>query len=258
MKTERTRLRSSTRRLSDLPCSLRTTPADREHDSGFYAVRRNVSEPVAEPLSEFRCSPAGVDQVVTSIPYIVQSRIERHRYRGASHVPASLGLPADPDQGERACRMWAASERQDERRDERPARHPSGSRRMTTSTPAAPVLLGARGPQELRAPRCSADRPGGQPGRPSSSWGRPYEVINENGGYTVKLELPFASRDEVRLSRTGDELIVHVGTWRRSLVLPRVLMNAQTKGAKMEGNTLTIRFDLPARGTARTNRGGRR
>lgn len=88
--------------------------------------------------------------------------------------------------------------------------------------------------------------------------GRPYEVLNENGGYVVKLELPFASRDEVRLSRTGDELIVHVGAWRRSLVLPRVLLNAQTKGAKMDGNTLTIRFDPPERGAARTKRGGRR
>jgi arsenite-transporting ATPase len=75
--------------------------------------------------------------------------------------------------------------------------------------------------------------------------GRPYEVIHDDGAYALKLELPFASRDEVRLSRTGDELILHVGTWRRSLVLPRVLINARTKGAKMDGNTLTIRFEAP-------------
>jgi arsenite/tail-anchored protein-transporting ATPase len=73
----------------------------------------------------------------------------------------------------------------------------------------------------------------------------------------VRLELPFASRDEVRLSRTGGELTLHVGTWRRSLVLPRMLLTAQTKGAKMDGNTLTIRFEPPAKGKARTNRGGR-
>jgi arsenite-transporting ATPase len=75
--------------------------------------------------------------------------------------------------------------------------------------------------------------------------GRPYEVVHDNGSYALKLELPFASRDEVRLSRTGDELILHVGAWRRSLVLPRVLINARTKGAKMDGNTLTIRFEAP-------------
>ncbi len=85
--------------------------------------------------------------------------------------------------------------------------------------------------------------------------GRPYEVLHENGSYLVKLELPFASRDEVRLSRTGDEVIVHVGAWRRSLVLPRVLVNAQTNGAKMDGNTLTIRFDPPERRKVRTRSG---
>jgi arsenite-transporting ATPase len=73
--------------------------------------------------------------------------------------------------------------------------------------------------------------------------GRPYEVVHDDGAYALKLELPFASRDEVRLSRTGDELILHVGAWRRSLVLPRVLINARTKGARMDGNTLTIRFE---------------
>jgi arsenite/tail-anchored protein-transporting ATPase len=88
--------------------------------------------------------------------------------------------------------------------------------------------------------------------------GRPYEVVSDGDGYLVRLELPFASRDEVRLARTGDELILHVGTWRRSLVLPRVLLDAQSRGAKMDGNTLTIRFDPPARGKARPNRGGRR
>lgn len=84
-------------------------------------------------------------------------------------------------------------------------------------------------------------------GDPTESFyrGRPYEVLHDDGAYALRLELPFASRDEVRLSRTGDELILHVGAWRRSLVLPRVLINARTKGAKMDGNTLTIRFEAP-------------
>jgi arsenite-transporting ATPase len=88
--------------------------------------------------------------------------------------------------------------------------------------------------------------------------GRPYEVIHDDGSYALKVELPFASRDEVRLSRTGDELILHVGAWRRSLVLPRVLINAQTKGAKMDGNTLTIRFAAPEKTPARGTKGARR
>jgi arsenite/tail-anchored protein-transporting ATPase len=88
--------------------------------------------------------------------------------------------------------------------------------------------------------------------------GRPYEVVHDDGGYMVKLELPFASKEEVRLSRTGEELVLHVGSWRRSLVLPRVLHDAQTRGAKMDGQTLRIRFDVPARATSRAAYGGRR
>jgi arsenite-transporting ATPase len=84
--------------------------------------------------------------------------------------------------------------------------------------------------------------------------GRPYEVIHDDGQYILKLELPFTSREEVRLSRTGEELVLHVGSWRRSLVLPRVLLDAQTRGAKMEGSTLKIRFAAPQRVTP----GGRR
>jgi arsenite-transporting ATPase len=87
--------------------------------------------------------------------------------------------------------------------------------------------------------------------------GRPYEVLHDDGAYVLKLELPFASREEVRLSRTGDELVLHVGNWRRSLVLPRVLLDATTRGAKMEGQTLRIRFDPAERPAARAH-GGRR
>jgi arsenite-transporting ATPase len=87
--------------------------------------------------------------------------------------------------------------------------------------------------------------------------GRPYEVLHEADGYVLKLELPFASKDEVRLSRTGDELVLHVGTWRRSLVLPRMLLDAPTHGAKMEGQTLRIRFDTPAHTAPRAKHGGR-
>jgi arsenite-transporting ATPase len=88
--------------------------------------------------------------------------------------------------------------------------------------------------------------------------GRPYEVLHEDDGYVLKLELPFASKDEVRLSRTGDEVVVHVGTWRRSLVLPRMLLDASTRGAKMDGQTLRIRFEAPAHTAPRAAKASRR
>jgi arsenite/tail-anchored protein-transporting ATPase len=77
--------------------------------------------------------------------------------------------------------------------------------------------------------------------------GRPYRVRRQNGGYVLTLDLPFTSKEEVSLLRNGDELVLQVGTWRRNLVLPRVLVEVPAQGAKFEGNTLRIDFAAPSR-----------
>jgi arsenite/tail-anchored protein-transporting ATPase len=84
--------------------------------------------------------------------------------------------------------------------------------------------------------------------------GRPYYVRRDNGGYILSLELPFASREEISLSRNADELVLQVGAWRRNLVLPRLLLDAPTEGARMEDRVLKVRFGGLPRGGA----GGRR
>jgi len=81
--------------------------------------------------------------------------------------------------------------------------------------------------------------------------GRPYSISRDDGGYTLSLELPFATRDEISLSRSGDELVLQVGSWRRNLVLPRLLLDAPTQGAKMEENVLKVRFGEPTRAAHR-------
>ncbi len=81
--------------------------------------------------------------------------------------------------------------------------------------------------------------------------GRPYSITREEGGYTLALELPFTSREEIALSRSGDELVLQVGAWRRNLVLPRLLLDAPTRGAKMEDRVLKVRFAEPTRPQAR-------
>ncbi|HVA85134.1 MAG TPA: ArsA family ATPase [Candidatus Saccharimonadales bacterium] len=72
--------------------------------------------------------------------------------------------------------------------------------------------------------------------------GRPYSIVRREHGYELSLELPFASRDAVHLSRHGDELLLQVGGWRRTLILPRALVDAPTVGARMENNTLIVEF----------------
>ena len=85
--------------------------------------------------------------------------------------------------------------------------------------------------------------------------GRPYTVGRAgNGGYALSLELPFTSKEQVRLNRFGDELVVQVGSWRRNLILPRLLLDAPTAGASFEDHTLTIHFDAPHHDEAKAAR----
>ncbi|MEP6807602.1 MAG: TRC40/GET3/ArsA family transport-energizing ATPase [Chloroflexota bacterium] len=82
--------------------------------------------------------------------------------------------------------------------------------------------------------------------------GRPYSVAREDGQFVMSVELPFAMKDEIGLSRHADEIVIEVGTWRRNYVLPRLLVEAPTLGAKFEDHILKIRFAAPPRG----NNGG--
>ena len=77
--------------------------------------------------------------------------------------------------------------------------------------------------------------------------GRPYSVVRDNGTFLVSVDLPFTEKQDINLSRHGDELVIDLGTWRRTLVLPRILVDAPTKGARFEDGTLKVRFGSPER-----------
>jgi arsenite/tail-anchored protein-transporting ATPase len=76
--------------------------------------------------------------------------------------------------------------------------------------------------------------------------GRPYHVKRENGSFVLSVELPFTSKEQIQLSRRGDELLIDLGTWRRNVVLPRVLVDAPTEGANFDDQVLKVRFAAPA------------
>ena len=67
-------------------------------------------------------------------------------------------------------------------------------------------------------------------------------VVQEKGDYTLELYLPGTPKDQIQLSKTGDELNVRIGNHRRNLVLPQALAALQPSGAKMEEDYLKIRF----------------
>ena len=77
--------------------------------------------------------------------------------------------------------------------------------------------------------------------------GRPYTVERQEDEFVLSVELPFATKEKINLSRHADELVIDVGTWRRNLVLPRLLVEATTLGAKFDDHVLKIRFAAPPR-----------
>ncbi|GAA0985889.1 ArsA family ATPase [Nocardioides aquaticus] len=70
----------------------------------------------------------------------------------------------------------------------------------------------------------------------------PFRVERWSGGATLHLSLPFADADQVDLARSGDDLVVTVGAYRRVLALPGVLARMAVRGAGVEEGGLRVRF----------------
>jgi arsenite-transporting ATPase len=77
-------------------------------------------------------------------------------------------------------------------------------------------------------------------------YGPVQQVTSEDGRYVLTIALPFVSKEQLSLMRQGDELIVNAGSFKRSIILPRVLHGLDTLGAKFDGNKLRIAFGQPS------------
>ena len=71
----------------------------------------------------------------------------------------------------------------------------------------------------------------------------PFRVTRTSSGALLRLSLPNVSREEVDLARTGDELVVTVGPYRRLLTLPSGLSRHRVAGARIERGELQVRFE---------------
>jgi arsenite-transporting ATPase len=72
--------------------------------------------------------------------------------------------------------------------------------------------------------------------------GRTHGVEKKDGRYILSLPLPFVEKQDLQLTRSGDELIVHIGNRKRNLILPRVLASLEVQSARFDGDTLMITF----------------
>jgi len=68
------------------------------------------------------------------------------------------------------------------------------------------------------------------------------KVVQMDQQYSLEIYLPGIPKNQVDLSKTGDELNIRIGNHRRNLVLPQALAALQPSGAKMEEDYLKIRF----------------
>lgn len=71
---------------------------------------------------------------------------------------------------------------------------------------------------------------------------RPYQFQKQDGAYQLSMRLPFLTKQEIELTKHGDELIVTIGGFKRHIALPRSLANRRTTGAKLTGEKLVITF----------------
>lgn len=72
--------------------------------------------------------------------------------------------------------------------------------------------------------------------------GEPMEVRRTDEGFTLSIPLPFAEKDQLDLSRRGDELVVTVASWRRLLTLPSALRRCDVTGAHLVDGRLLVDF----------------
>jgi arsenite-transporting ATPase len=68
-------------------------------------------------------------------------------------------------------------------------------------------------------------------------------IERQDDSYVLTLQLPFITKGDVSLMRSGDELVVTIGNLRRSILLPQILLGRKLKGAKLDTGRLYIRFD---------------
>ena len=82
---------------------------------------------------------------------------------------------------------------------------------------------------------------------PPLSQEQPLEFSVVDGRYVLRLRLVGVKAADVALERRGDELLVELGNYRRSLTLPQYLVGLQPTWARLEGEQLVIVFDDKAK-----------
>ena len=66
--------------------------------------------------------------------------------------------------------------------------------------------------------------------------------VREEGRAQVVIHLPFVQKEDLDLTKVGDELIIKAGNFKKSLILPRAFTPLNPTGARLEDEELTVDF----------------
>jgi arsenite-transporting ATPase len=76
------------------------------------------------------------------------------------------------------------------------------------------------------------------------------ELTTNNGRAELRLVLPFAEKADIGLKKIGMEVVVRVGTQKRTIVLPQALAAYRPAGARFEDGALNVTFEKETSGDA--------
>jgi arsenite/tail-anchored protein-transporting ATPase len=76
------------------------------------------------------------------------------------------------------------------------------------------------------------------------------ELTTNNGTAQLRLALPFAEKADIGLKKIGMEVVVRVGTQKRTIVLPQALSAYRPSGARFEDGALNVTFEKEPSGDA--------
>jgi arsenite-transporting ATPase len=76
------------------------------------------------------------------------------------------------------------------------------------------------------------------------------EITTNNGTAQLRVVLPFAEKADIGLKKIGMEVVVRVGTQKRTIVLPQALAAYRPSGARFEDGALNVTFEKETSGDA--------
>jgi arsenite-transporting ATPase len=76
--------------------------------------------------------------------------------------------------------------------------------------------------------------------------GQTQSIVEEGSDFVLRLPLPQVELEKVKLTKHGDELFIHLGNFKRELLLPSVLAQREANSAAFADGVLSIRFPQPA------------